>query len=131
ENVSAKDVIMKLISMIGIGGAKGHIIEYTGEVIENMSMEARMTLCNMSIECGARAGLIAPDQTTFDYLKGRPYAPKGADWDKALQAWRQLKSDLNAHYDQEIEIDVVNLEPMVSWGINPEQAIYISQNIPT
>jgi 3-isopropylmalate/(R)-2-methylmalate dehydratase large subunit len=129
-NVTAKDVIMKLIAIIGIGGGKGHIIEYTGEAIENMSMEARMTLCNMSIECGARAGLIAPDQTTYDYLKGRKYAPQGDEWDKAIGLWEQLKSDTGCHYDEAIEIDVSELKPMVSWGINPEQAISIEQHVP-
>ncbi|MDF3055384.1 MAG: leuC [Gammaproteobacteria bacterium] len=130
QNITAKDIIMKLISMIGIGGGKGYIIEYTGEVIRNLSMEARMTLCNMSIECGARAGLVAPDQITYDYLKERPYAPKGDAWSQAVEAWEQLKSDLNCVYDQEIDIDISELTPMVSWGINPEQAIGIEDTIP-
>ena len=129
--VTAKDAIMKLIAEIGIGGGKGHIIEYTGEAIRAMSMEARMTLCNMSIECGARAGLIAPDDTTFAYLKDRPYAPKGEAWDTSVTAWRQLASDEGCHYDSEITIDVSQLAPMVTWGINPEQAIGINQTVPT
>lgn len=129
--VTAKDAIMKLIAEIGIGGGKGHIIEYTGEAIRAMSMEARMTLCNMSIECGARAGLIAPDDTTFAYLKDRPYAPTGAAWDTSVTAWRQLTSDDGCHYDSEIIIDVSQLAPMVTWGINPEQAIGIDQTVPT
>jgi len=127
--VSAKDAIMKLIAKIGIGGANGHVIEYTGSAIENMSMEARMTLCNMSIECGAVAGLIAPDNTTYEYLKNKKYAPK-ENWDTAVKYWNSLKSDTNCHYDDKIEIDVNNLQPMVSWGTNPQQAIEINQSIP-
>ena len=128
--VSAKDAIMKLIAEIGIGGANGHIIEYTGSAIANMSMEARMTLCNMSIECGAVAGLIAPDETTYNYLKGKKYAPQ-EHWQEAKNYWNSLKSDKNCHYDQEISIDVNNLSPMVSWGTNPQQAIGIDETIPT
>ncbi|MFK8012142.1 MAG: 3-isopropylmalate dehydratase large subunit [Marinicellaceae bacterium] len=127
--VSAKDAIMKLIAKIGIGGANGHVIEYTGSAIENMSMEARMTMCNMSIECGAVAGLIAPDETTFRYLKSKKHAPN-ENWSKAVQYWDSLKSDDDCHYDHEIEIDVSHLQPMVSWGTNPQQAIEINQNIP-
>ncbi len=129
--ITAKDAIMKLIAMIGIGGAKGHIIEYTGAAIQQLSMEARMTLCNMSIECGARAGLIAPDQTTFNYLQNRPYAPKGADWQNALQHWRELASDADCDYDQTVVVDLDVLEAMVTWGINPEQAISINACVPT
>jgi 3-isopropylmalate/(R)-2-methylmalate dehydratase large subunit len=127
--VSAKDAIMKLIANIGIGGANGHIIEYTGSAIENMSMEARMTLCNMSIECGAVAGLIAPDKITYDYLKGKKYAPT-ENWDDAVNYWNSLKSDDNCTYDKEISIDVSNLQAMVSWGTNPQQAIQINEVIP-
>ncbi len=127
--VSAKDAVMKLIANIGIGGANGHIIEYTGSAIESMSMEARMTLCNMSIECGAVAGLIAPDKITYDYLKGKKYAPT-AHWDEALAYWESLKSDEGCSYDKTITIDVNELQPMVSWGTNPQQAIEINQNIP-
>jgi 3-isopropylmalate/(R)-2-methylmalate dehydratase large subunit len=130
KGVYSKDMIMKLIAHIGIGGANGHIIEYAGEAIRNMSMEERMTICNMSIECGARAGLIEPDETTFAYVKSRPYAPKGETWDKAVAYWKSLASDLNAHYDKEITIDVDALTPMVSWGTNPAQAIEINQCIP-
>lgn len=129
--VSAKDAVMKLIANIGIGGANGHIIEYTGSAIQSMSMEARMTLCNMSIECGAVAGLIAPDQITYDYLKGKKYAPIDSAWDEAVNYWNSLKSDDNCHYDKTISIDVSQLEPMVSWGTNPQQAIEINQSIPT
>lgn len=127
--VSAKDAIMKLIAQIGIGGANGHVIEYTGSAIANMSMEARMTLCNMSIECGAVAGLIAPDNITYDYLRGKKYAPTD-EWNKALNYWNSLKSDSDCHYDYELVIDVNNLQPMVSWGTNPQQAIEIDQSIP-
>lgn len=130
QNTTAKDAIMKLIAVIGIGGAKGHIIEYVGEAIQGLSMEARMTLCNMSIECGARAGLIAPDQVTFDYLAGRPYAPKGEAWQQAVENWKSLVSDKGCHYDQSIVIDLDKLKPMVSWGINPEQAIAIDETVP-
>ncbi|MFT3741445.1 MAG: 3-isopropylmalate dehydratase large subunit [Gammaproteobacteria bacterium] len=128
--VTAKDMIMKLIATIGVGGAKGHIIEYTGEAITRLSMEARMTLCNMSIECGARAGLIAPDATTYQYLKGRKYAPQAEDWSKAVETWQQLVSDPDCDYDKKVIIDVSQLTPMVTWGINPEQAIGIEENIP-
>ncbi|MCF6766785.1 3-isopropylmalate dehydratase large subunit [Thiotrichales bacterium 19S11-10] len=128
---TSKDIIMKLISTIGIGGATGHIIEYTGQVISDMSMEGRMTLCNMSIECGARAGLVAPDDKTFAYIKGKEYAPTEANWDKEVQSWGELQSDVNATYDQTITIDVENLGPMVTWGINPQHAVKITDKIPT
>ncbi len=127
--VSAKDAIMKLIAEIGIGGANGHIIEYTGDAVESMSMESRMTLCNMSIECGAVAGLCAPDKTTYGYIKGRKYAPK-KQWDKAVTYWESLKSEEGCSYDKTINININNLEPMVSWGTNPQQAIEIDQAIP-
>ncbi|OGT63935.1 MAG: 3-isopropylmalate dehydratase large subunit [Gammaproteobacteria bacterium RIFCSPHIGHO2_12_FULL_45_9] len=128
--ITAKDVIMKLIATIGVGGAKGHIIEYVGEAIRAMSMEARMTICNMSIECGARAGLIAPDETTFAYLKGRPYAPTETGWESAVKAWREWVSDSGCTYDHVVEMNVSALRPMVTWGINPEQAIGIDDCIP-
>ncbi len=128
--VYSKDIIMKLIANIGIGGANGHIIEYTGESIRKMSMEERMTICNMSIECGARAGLIAPDETTFNYIKSRPYAPKDNQWEKAVNYWKSLASDQDAHYDKEVFIDIDQLNPMVTWGTNPAQAIEIDQTIP-
>lgn len=129
-NVTAKDIIMKLIATIGVGGAKGYVIEYTGEVIDRMSMEARMTLCNMSIECGARAGLISPDETTFKYLKGRRYAPQEDLWQGSVEEWCKLKSDESCQYDQVINLDISRLQPMVTWGINPEQAIGIDELIP-
>jgi 3-isopropylmalate/(R)-2-methylmalate dehydratase large subunit len=115
KGVFAKDAIMKLIAEIGIGGATGHVIEYTGEVVRQMSMEERMTICNMSIECGARAGLIAADETTFQYIKGRQFAPK--NWEKALEQWSYFSSDPDCQYDQSIEIDLDQLEPMVTWGL--------------
>jgi 3-isopropylmalate/(R)-2-methylmalate dehydratase large subunit len=130
ELATAKDIVMKLIAQIGIGGAGGYIIEYTGEVVKNMSMEERMTLCNMSIECGARAGLVSPDEKTFNYLRGKKYAPQGADFDKALDSWKSLKTDKGASYDKYVEVDVANLGPMVTWGINPQHAIKISAKIP-
>jgi 3-isopropylmalate/(R)-2-methylmalate dehydratase large subunit len=130
KGVYAKDAIMKLIAEIGIGGASGHAIEYTGEAISAMHMEERMTICNMSIECGARAGLIAPDQTTYAYLKGRPYAPSGADWERAVTYWDTLVSDPDCHFDKELVIDLTMLAPMVTWGTNPGQAIGIDEHIP-
>lgn len=128
---TAKDAILKLISIIGIGGGQGSVIEYVGEYIRSLSMEARMTICNMSIECGARAGLIAPDQITFDYLNGREYAPKGLDWEQAKNDWLKLVSDDDAIYDQTITIDIEGALPMVTWGINPEHAIAINETVPT
>lgn len=128
--VYAKDMILYLIAQIGIGGATGHVIEYTGDAVKNLTMEQRMTLCNMSIECGAIAGLIAPDEITFEYIKDRPYAPKDQQWQQALKHWRSLNSDVDCHYDQTIELDINQLKPMVSWGTNPEQTIAIDQVIP-
>ena len=130
QGVFAKDAILALIGKIGIGGANGHVIEYCGETIENMTMEERMTVCNMSIECGARAGLIAPDKTTFAYLKGRQYAPAKDKWDKAIEYWLSLRSDPGAHYDKEIVIDLDHLHPVVTWGTNPGQSVQINQSIP-
>ncbi|MED7819148.1 MULTISPECIES: 3-isopropylmalate dehydratase large subunit [unclassified Francisella] len=127
---TAKDIVMKLIANIGIGGAGGHVIEYTGQAVKNMTMEERMTLCNMSIECGARAGLVAPDKKTFDYLRGKKYAPQDAEFDKAIEEWKKLESDTNAHFDKHIKVDIENLGPMVTWGINPQHAINISAKIP-
>jgi len=131
KGVYAKDAILKLIAEIGVGGATGHVIEYVGEAIRAMSMEERMTVCNMSIECGARAGLIAPDETTFAYLKGRPHAPQGSEWDTAVSQWQKLSSDENAIFDREIVIDLTNLSPMVTWGTNPGQGMQINEHIPT
>lgn len=130
HGVYAKDAILKLIAEIGIGGANGHVIEYTGDAVRRMSMEERMTVCNMSIECGARAGLVSPDDTTIAFLKGRRYAPKDADWTRAEAHWRSLASDPGAIYDCEVRIDVSELAPMVTWGTNPEQAIPIDGVVP-
>lgn len=128
--VTAKDVILAIIGKIGTAGGTGYVIEYAGEVIRNLSMEARMTVCNMSIEAGARAGLIAPDQTTYDYLKGRNMAPKGQDWDKAVQYWQSLQSDAGAKYDQEIILDAKDIAPQVTWGTSPEDALPITSKVP-
>jgi 3-isopropylmalate/(R)-2-methylmalate dehydratase large subunit len=128
--VSAKDIILALIARIGVGGGTGHVFEYAGSAIRDLSMEERMTICNMSIEGGARAGLVAPDETTFAYLKGRPHAPQGADWDAAVARWRTLTSDDGATYDKEIVINADTLEPMVTYGTNPGMGLPISGTIP-
>jgi 3-isopropylmalate/(R)-2-methylmalate dehydratase large subunit len=128
--VGAKDIVLNLISRIGIGGGTGCVFEYTGSAIRALSMEERMTICNMSIEGGARAGLIAPDDTTYEYLAGRPAAPKGADWEKALSQWRQLPTDPGAKYDKSIYIDANSLEPMITFGTNPGMGIGITQAVP-
>ena len=130
SGVYAKDVIMKLIATIGIGGATGHVIEYSGQIISDMSMEERMTICNMSIECGARAGLIAPDATTYAYLRGRQYSPAIEQWEDAITYWHSFRSDVGCHYDREIIINIDQLQPMVTWGTNPSQAIQINECIP-
>src|SRR5437762_4459065 len=117
--VSSKDVILALIARIGVGGGTGHVFEYSGEAIRGLTMEQRMTICNMSIEGGARAGLIAPDDTTFEYLAGRPHAPAGAAWDEAVRRWRSLPTDPDATYDRSISVDAGSLEPMVTYGTNP------------
>jgi len=128
--VSAKDIILALIARIGVGGGTGCVFEFSGSTIRSLSMEERMTVCNMSIEGGARAGLIAPDDTTFEYVNGRPFAPKGADWDAAVERWRQLPTDEGATYDKEITIDATELEPMITWGTNPGMGIPITQPVP-
>jgi 3-isopropylmalate/(R)-2-methylmalate dehydratase large subunit len=128
--VTAKDMILALIATVGIGGGIGFVIEYTGPAVEALHMEERMTLCNMSIEAGARAGMIAPDDTTFEYLAGREFAPQEEAWDTALTYWRDLPSDPGAEYDKSITLDVSNLEPMVTYGTNPGMGIPISQTIP-
>ena len=131
EGVSAKDLILGIIGQIGTDGATGYVIEYAGEVVRGLSMEGRMTVCNMSIEGGARAGMIAPDETTFAYLKGRRFVPQGADWDKAVARWRQLPSDRGAQYDRVIEIDAAKLSPFVTWGRNPGMVVPITGQVPT
>jgi 3-isopropylmalate/(R)-2-methylmalate dehydratase large subunit len=128
--VSAKDVILSIIARIGIGGGTGHVVEYTGEAIRALSMEERMTICNMSIEGGARAGLIAPDATTFEYLAGRPHAPSGAAWDAALAAWRALPGDEGAEHDASITLDGSSLRPMITFGTNPGMGIAIDDAVP-
>ncbi|WP_156754107.1 3-isopropylmalate dehydratase large subunit [Actinokineospora pegani] len=128
--VTAKDVILAVIAKIGTGGGQGYVLEYRGPAIEKLSMEARMTVCNMSIEAGARAGMIAPDDTTFDYLKGRPHAPEGAEWDAAVEAWRELRTDDDAVFDAEVVIDAEALTPFVTWGTNPGQGLPLSAAVP-
>jgi 3-isopropylmalate/(R)-2-methylmalate dehydratase large subunit len=129
--VTAKDIILAVIARIGTAGGTGYVIEYRGSTIESLSMEGRMTVCNMSIEAGARAGMIAPDETTFAYLKGKPMAPTGTDWDTALESWRGLVTDEGAEFDAEITIDATTLEPHVSWGTNPGQTLPVSASIPS
>ncbi len=128
--VGAKDIILNLISRIGIGGGTGSVLEYCGSTIRSLSMEERMTICNMSIEGGARAGMIAPDDTTYEYLAGRPYSPKGADWDRAVALWRQLPTDESAVFDKQIYIDAGALEPMITFGTNPGMGIPITSSVP-
>ena len=128
--VTAKDVVLAIIGKIGTAGATGHVIEYTGPVIEALSMEGRMTVCNMSIEAGARAGLIAPDQKTFDYVQGRPHAPKAGQWEIALNGWRELYSDDDAHFDKIVELNGSDIIPTVSWGTSPEQVLPVTGQVP-
>jgi 3-isopropylmalate/(R)-2-methylmalate dehydratase large subunit len=128
--VSAKDIILALLAKIGIGGGTGHVFEYTGSTIRGLSMEERMTICNMSIEGGARAGMVAPDDTTFEYLAGRPYAPQGADWDRAVEAWRRLPTDEGATYDKSVTLDAGTLEPMITYGTNPGMGMPITARVP-
>jgi 3-isopropylmalate/(R)-2-methylmalate dehydratase large subunit len=130
EGVTAKDMILALIAEIGIGGGTGHVFEYSGSTVRALAMEERMTLCNMSIEGGARAGMVAPDDTTFEYLSGREFAPQGEAWDSAVADWRKLPSDPEAEYDKSITLDVSELEPMVTYGTNPSMGIPISGKIP-
>ncbi|MEB8337690.1 3-isopropylmalate dehydratase large subunit [Streptomyces endophyticus] len=130
EGVTAKDLILAIIAKIGTGGGQGYILEYRGSAIEKLSMEARMTICNMSIEAGARAGMVAPDETTFAYLEGRAHAPKGADWDSAVEYWKTLKTDDDAVFDAEVFIKAEELAPFVTWGTNPGQGAPLSANIP-
>ena len=128
--VTAKDVILKIIGTIGTAGGTGHVIEFAGDVIRNLSMEERMTVCNMTIEAGARAGLIAPDQKTFDYLKGKPKSPKDKNWDKALEFWKTLNSDKDAKFDKEVNINADEIEPLVTWGTSPQDVASVTSNVP-
>lgn len=128
--VTAKDLILAIIAKIGTGGGQGYIVEYRGEAIRALSMEGRMTVCNMSIEAGARAGMIAPDETTLEYLKGRPHAPAGADWDAAVEYWKTLTTDEDAVFDTVVEIDATTLTPFVTWGTNPGQGAPLSASVP-
>lgn len=127
---TSKDIILAIIAKIGTGGGQGYVLEYRGEAIRALSMEARMTVCNMSIEAGARAGMIAPDETTFEYLKGRPHAPEGADWDAAVAYWSTLKTDEDAEFDVEVVLKAEDLEPFVTWGTNPGQGLPLSGSVP-
>lgn len=128
--VTSKDLILALIAQIGVGGGTGHVFEYCGEAVRSLNMEERMTLCNMSIEAGARAGMIAPDDTTYEYLAGRPFAPHGEDWDRMVAFWSSLPSDPQAQYDRYLKIDVSKLEPMITYGTNPGMGIPITQSVP-
>lgn len=128
--VTSKDIILAIIAQIGTGGGQGYVLEYRGDAIKALSMEGRMTICNMSIEAGARAGLIAPDETTFEYVKKKPHAPQGADWDAAVAYWKTLHSDADAKFDNEITLDADALEPFVTWGTNPGQGLPLNANVP-
>jgi 3-isopropylmalate/(R)-2-methylmalate dehydratase large subunit len=131
KGVTAKDIALYIISKISTSGGTGHFIEYAGSAITSLSMEGRMTLCNLSIESGARGGMIAPDETTFNYMKGREFAPQGEDWDKAVEKWKKLKSDENAVFDTEYTYEAADIEPMITYGTNPGMGIGITQTIPT
>ncbi|GAA3675266.1 3-isopropylmalate/(R)-2-methylmalate dehydratase large subunit [Yimella lutea] len=130
EGVTAKDVILAVIAKIGTGGGQGYVLEYRGSAIRSLSMEARMTMCNMSIEAGARAGMIAPDEITFEYLKGRDKAPSGDDWDAAVEAWRELRTDDDAEFDAVVDLDAADLAPFVTWGTNPGQGLPLTASVP-
>jgi 3-isopropylmalate/(R)-2-methylmalate dehydratase large subunit len=131
DGVTAKDLILAIIAQIGTGGGQGYVVEYRGEAIRSLSMEGRLTVCNMSIEAGARAGLIAPDEATFEYLKGRQHAPQGADWDTAVAYWKTLPTDEGAAFDHEVTIDATVLTPYVTWGTNPGQALPLGETVPS
>jgi 3-isopropylmalate/(R)-2-methylmalate dehydratase large subunit len=130
EGVTAKDLALGIIGRIGTDGATGHVIEYAGEAVRRLSMEGRMTLCNMSIEAGARAGLIAPDETTFAYVQGKRFAPKGKDWEESVAYWSTLASDPGASFDKVIEIDAASLAPFVTWGTNPGMVVPVNSRVP-
>jgi 3-isopropylmalate/(R)-2-methylmalate dehydratase large subunit len=128
--VTAKDMILGIIGRIGVDGATGHVIEYTGEAIRGLSMEGRMTVCNMSIEAGARVGMVAPDETTFEYVRCRPYSPKGEDWDEAVEAWSALRTDPGSQFERTVVIDAAELEPYVTWGTNPGMVVPVTGSVP-
>src|SRR5262249_16169774 len=130
DGVTAKDIILTIIGEIGTAGGTGHVIEYAGDAIRSLSMEGRMTVCNMSIEGGARAGMVAADEKTFAYLKDRPKAPKGAAWDAAMRYWDTLRSDEGAHFDREVTLDAARLPPIVTWGTSPEDVVSIEGVVP-
>ena len=130
EGVTSKDVVLALIAKVGTGGGQGFIVEYRGSTIEALSMESRMTICNMSIEWGAKAGMIAPDETTFEYIKGRPHAPEGEEWDAAVEYWKSLRTDDDATFDVEVDIDATELTPFVTWGTNPGQGVPLGASVP-
>ena len=130
EGSSAKDIILAIIAKIGTGGGQGYVLEYRGSAIRQLSMEARMTICNMSIEAGARAGMVAPDETTFEYVKGRPHAPEGEDWDAAVEYWKTLYTDEGAEFDAEVVLKAEDIEPFVTWGTNPGQGLPLSASVP-
>ena len=130
EGVNSKDVILHIIGLIGTAGGTGHVIEYTGPVFRNFSMEARMSVCNMSIEAGARAGMVAPDEVTFEYLRNRPLAPKGEDWDRAIAYWRTLKSDDDAKFDRELKVNAADIPPTLTWGTSPQDVVPITGSVP-
>jgi 3-isopropylmalate/(R)-2-methylmalate dehydratase large subunit len=130
EGVTPKDLVLTLIAKVGTGGGQGHVVEYRGEAFRAMSMEGRMTVCNMSIEWGAKAGLVAPDETTFAYLEGRPHAPKGKDWDAAVEYWRSLRTDDDATFDREVHLDASTVTPFVTWGTNPGQGVPLGASVP-
>ncbi len=130
QGVLSKDIILYIISKISASGATGYAVEYAGSAIRNLSMEARMTICNMSIEMGARCGMIAPDETTFNYMKGRKFAPQGDEWDKSLAYWKTLYTDADAEFDREININAAEIEPMITYGTNPGMGIGITGHVP-
>jgi 3-isopropylmalate/(R)-2-methylmalate dehydratase large subunit len=130
DGIVAKDIILAIIAKIGVGGGTGHVVEYMGEAIRGLSMEGRMTVCNMSIEAGARAGMVAPDETTFEYVAGRKFAPKGQEWDKAVAAWRELPTDEGATFDAEVHLEADELTPMITYGTNPGMGMRIVDRVP-
>ena len=130
DGVTSKDIVLALIAKVGTGGGQGYVVEYRGSTIEALSMEGRMTICNMSIEWGAKAGMIAPDQTTFDYIQGRPHAPEGEEWDAAVEYWQSLRTDDDATFDVEVDIDAAQLTPFVTWGTNPGHGVPLGASVP-